>query len=159
MNPQIRFGEDLMSRVSYVMMNPGGDRNLTVAVREALQELIDQLCTDAGVGADTVLEIVLVGNPIMHHIVAGIDPTPLGQAPFTLATAEALEMDAAAIELPFRNAQVYLAPCIAGHVGADCVGRLADAGTGKRRLVAQLFQGVGAASDAIHHGSGLRRHA
>ena len=42
MNPQIRFGEDLMSRVSYVMMNPGGDRNLTVAVREALQELIDQ---------------------------------------------------------------------------------------------------------------------
>jgi hypothetical protein len=54
-----------------------------------------------------------------ENIVAGIDPTPLGQAPFTLATAEALEMDAVPIELPFRNAQVYLAPCIAGHVGAD----------------------------------------
>ena len=119
MNPQIRYGEDLMSRVSYVMMNPGGDRNLTVAVRESLNELIGELCTDAGVATGEVLEIVLVGNPIMHHIVAGIDPTPLGQAPFTLATAEAITVRAAEFELHCAHALVYLAPCIAGHVGAD----------------------------------------
>jgi uncharacterized 2Fe-2S/4Fe-4S cluster protein (DUF4445 family) len=119
MNPQIRYGEDLMSRVSYVMMNPGGDRQLTVAVREALNGLIDELRTDAGTAAGDVLEIVLVGNPIMHHVVAGIDPTPLGQAPFTLATADALTVRAEKFELHFPHAQVYLAPCIAGHVGAD----------------------------------------
>ena len=119
MNPQIRYGEDLMSRVSYVMMNPGGDRQLTVAVREALNALIDELCAGAGTVAGDVLEIVLVGNPIMHHVVAGIDPTPLGQAPFTLATADAISVRAEQFELHFPHAQVYLAPCIAGHVGAD----------------------------------------
>jgi len=119
MNPQIRYGEDLMSRVSYVMMNPGGDRNLTIAIREALNDLIAELCAQAAVTTGEVLEIVLVGNPIMHHIVAGIDPTPLGQAPFTLATAEAMSVRAAQFELDCPHAEVYLAPCIAGHVGAD----------------------------------------
>ena len=153
MNPQIRFGEDLMSRVSYVMMNPGGDRNLTVAVRQALQELIEQLCADTDVAADAVLEIVLVGNPIMHHIVAGIDPTPLGQAPFTLATADALEMDAAAIELTFPNAQVYLAPCIAGHVGADTAAVILSEGP-HRSPTMQLLVDVGTNAEIVvgdHH--------
>ena len=148
MNPQIRFGEDLMSRVSYVMMNPGGDRNLTVAVRDALQELIGELCDEAGVPADTVLEIVLVGNPIMHHIVAGIDPTPLGQAPFTLATAEALEMTAASIELAFANAQVYLAPCIAGHVGADTAAVILSEGP-HRSPTMQLLVDVGTNAEIV----------
>jgi len=119
MNPQIRFGEDLMSRVSYVMMNPGGERKLTRAVREALNELIAELCADSGEVVADVLEIVLVGNPIMHHVIAGIDPTPLGQAPFTLATADPIVVRAEQFELACPRAQVYLAPCIAGHVGAD----------------------------------------
>ncbi len=148
MNPQIRFGEDLMSRVSYVMMNPGGARNLTVAVREALRELIDQLCAEAGVAGDTLLEIVLVGNPIMHHIVAGIDPTPLGQAPFTLATAESMEFDAREIELPFRNAQVYLAPCIAGHVGADTAAVILSEGP-HRSPTMQLLVDVGTNAEIV----------
>ena len=76
MNPQIRFGEDLMSRVSYVMMNPGGERNLTAAVRTALDELVAELVAEAGVDTAHVLDIVLVGNPIMHHLMLGIDPTP-----------------------------------------------------------------------------------
>lgn len=148
MNPQIRFGEDLMSRVSYVMMNPGGDRNLTVAVREALEELIGMLCDEAGADPGTVLEIVLVGNPIMHHIVAGIDPTPLGQAPFTLATAEAIEMPAAAVELGFPNAQVYLAPCIAGHVGADTAAVILSEGP-HRSATMQLLVDVGTNAEIV----------
>ena len=68
-----------MSRVSYVMMNPGGDRELTEAVRLALDELVGELLDARRSHArDRVLEVVLVGNPIMHHIVLGIDPTPLG---------------------------------------------------------------------------------
>lgn len=115
MNPQIRYGEDLMSRVSYVMMNPGGERELTAAVRTALDELID----DLGAPRDRVLEIVLVGNPVMHHVLLGIDPTPLGGAPFTLATDEAVTGRALDLELSLPHASFYVGPCIAGHVGAD----------------------------------------
>ncbi len=119
MNPQIRFGEDLMSRVSYVMMNPGGDKELTACIRTALNELITDLLRQADSPADELLDIVIVGNPIMHHIVLGIDPTPLGQAPFTLATAEAVRTTALDLGLGFPTARAFLGPCIAGHVGAD----------------------------------------
>jgi uncharacterized 2Fe-2S/4Fe-4S cluster protein (DUF4445 family) len=119
MNPQIRFGEDLMSRVSYVMMNPGGDRQLTSSVREAIDELIGELLASAGVGRDRVLDVVIVGNPIIHHLVLGIDPTPLGSAPFTLATSAAVEGRAGELELDLPFASFYTGPCIAGHVGAD----------------------------------------
>jgi uncharacterized 2Fe-2S/4Fe-4S cluster protein (DUF4445 family) len=119
MNPQIRYGEDLMSRVSYVMMNAGGAETLTGSVRTALDELIDELATTAGVDADRLLEVVLVGNPIMHHLVLGIDPTPLGQAPFTLATNQSVMVPAADLDLRLPFGRCYLGPCIAGHVGAD----------------------------------------
>ena len=119
MNPQIRFGEDLMSRVSYVMMNPGGEKELTACIRTALNELITDLLRQADSPADELLDIVIVGNPIMHHIVLGIDPTPLGQAPFTLASAEAIRTTALDIGLQFPTARAFVGPCIAGHVGAD----------------------------------------
>ncbi|WP_423922327.1 ASKHA domain-containing protein [Candidatus Poriferisodalis sp.] len=119
MNPQIRLGEDLMSRVSYVMMNPGGAPELTALVRDALAALIAELCADAGLEPASVLEVVLVGNPIMIHIALGIDPTPLGQAPFTLATDAAVELDGSELDLPCSAARVYVGPAIAGHVGAD----------------------------------------
>ena len=119
MNPQIRFGEDLMSRVSYVMMNPGGEKRLTAAVRTALDELVGELVEEAGVTRERVLEIVIVGNPIMHHLVLGIDPTPLGSAPFVLATDESVAGPAKDLDLELMNAKFYVGPCIAGHVGAD----------------------------------------
>ncbi len=128
MNPQIRFGEDLMSRVSYVMLNPGGDVELTTAIRTALDELTSELIETAnhelsesgdGLTTDHVLDIVLVGNPIMHHLALGIDPTPLGQSPFPLATDAAVHTSAADLSIDARWSSVYVAPCIAGHVGAD----------------------------------------
>ena len=119
MNPQIRFGEDLMSRVSYVMMNPGGDRDLTTAVRGALNELIGELADDAEIDRSVIVELVLVGNPVMHHLLLGYDPVPLGQAPFTLATSRAVEGRAVDLDLDLAFASFYVGPCIAGHVGAD----------------------------------------
>src|SRR3546814_11377481 len=80
MNPQIRFGEDLMSRVSYVMMNPGGDREMTDAVRRALNEVNEAVCAEAGIGHDEIINATFVGNTIMHHLLLGIDPTELGGA-------------------------------------------------------------------------------
>ena len=120
MNPQIRFGEDLMSRVSYAMLNSGGAAEMTRAVREALNALAVQAATEAGIEPALIFEAVIVGNPIMHHLVLGIDPTELGQAPFALATADALHLWATEIELRLHpDARIYLLPCIAGHVGAD----------------------------------------
>ncbi|NDV99604.1 ASKHA domain-containing protein [Salipiger sp. PrR002] len=121
MNPQIRFGEDLMSRVSYAMMNPGGAAQMTAAVREALAALAGELTTEAGIPPDRLLDMTIVGNPVMHHLLLGLDPTPLGQAPFALATSSALDLGARDLGLATlpEGARVYLLPLIAGHVGAD----------------------------------------
>ena len=123
MNPQIRFGEDLMSRVSYVMMNPGGEVEMTAAVREAINEVTAQVAEEAGIAAEEILNLVLVGNPIMHHLLLGIDPTELGGAPFALATNGAMTLWAAELGLAVHSdARAYIMPCIAGHVGADTAG-------------------------------------
>ncbi|MEO1197742.1 MAG: ASKHA domain-containing protein [Pseudomonadota bacterium] len=123
MNPQIRFGEDLMSRVSYVMMNPGGDAEMTAAVRAALQELLEAVATEAGITAHDIVEVTVVGNPIMHHLFLGIDPTELGGAPFALTIDAAYDIPASDLDLTLApGAHVYLLPCIAGHVGADTAG-------------------------------------
>lgn len=125
MNPQIRFGEDLMSRVSYSMMNPGGAQQMTEAVHTALNTLAAEVAREAGVAVNDILELTLVGNPIMHHLLLGIDPVELGGAPFALSTDEALTIRAAEIGLALHpNARVYLLPCIAGHVGADAAGMI-----------------------------------
>jgi uncharacterized 2Fe-2S/4Fe-4S cluster protein (DUF4445 family) len=125
MNPQIRFGEDLMSRVSYSMMNPGGAQQMTEAVHAALDELAVEVAREAGVAVNDILEVTLVGNPIMHHLLLGIDPVELGGAPFALATDGALTIRASEIGLKLHpNARIYLLPCIAGHVGADAAGMI-----------------------------------
>jgi len=125
MNPQIRFGEDLMSRVSYVMLNPGSERELTRAVRGCLAKLTAELARAVEIDRREILEVTLVGNPIMHHLLLGIDPTPLGAAPFSLAVDEAVRIPARDIGIPVHpGARAYILPCIAGHVGADTAGVL-----------------------------------
>ena len=120
MNPQIRFGEDLMSRVSYVMMNQGGDREMSLAVRETLNQLARTACQKAEIGTDEILEMVVVGNPVMHHLFLGIDPTPLGSAPFALATEATTVVKSAELDIFLHpQARVCILPCIAGHIGAD----------------------------------------
>ena len=120
MNPQIRFGEDLMSRVSYSMMNPGGHAEMTKAVREAINALIGQVAAEALIDRTDIVEGVLVGNPVMHHLFLGLDPKELGWAPFALATSDSLTLWAREIELEMHpDARIYVLPCIAGHVGAD----------------------------------------
>ncbi|MGH6906871.1 MAG: ASKHA domain-containing protein [Aestuariivirga sp.] len=123
MNPQIRFGEDLMSRVSYVMMNPGGEKEMTAAVREALNTLAAEVVTQASIELSDILEVVLVGNPVMHHLFLGIDPVELGGAPFALATGLPITVQARDLDLKLNpGAWAYVLPCIAGHVGADTAG-------------------------------------
>ncbi len=125
MNPQIRFGEDLMSRVSYAMMNPGGAALMTEAIRGVLGTLAGDLAREAGIAATDILELTLVGNPIMHHLVLGLDPVELGGAPFALAVDGSLTLPASSLGLAVNpGARVYTLPCIAGHVGADAAGMI-----------------------------------
>ncbi|MEC8760407.1 MAG: ASKHA domain-containing protein, partial [Pseudomonadota bacterium] len=121
MNPQIRFGEDLMSRVSYSMMNVGGDKEMTTVVREAINSLAKQLIKDAKIEKNALVEVVFVCNPVMHHLLLGIDPVELGQAPFALASSNAMTVRTSELDLTEMNpsGMCYILPCIAGHVGAD----------------------------------------
>jgi uncharacterized 2Fe-2S/4Fe-4S cluster protein (DUF4445 family) len=124
-NPQIRFGEDLMSRVSYAMLNPGGDGEMTHAVRAALAALVARLTEGAGAAGEDVLEMTFVGNPIMHHLLLGISPVELGTAPFPLASDGPTTLGAHELDLTVNpGARAYVLPCIAGHVGADTAGVL-----------------------------------
>ncbi len=120
MNPQIRFGEDLMSRVSYAQMNEGGAAEMTAALRGALDQLVGALCDETGAERAQIVEGVFVGNPVMHHLFLGIDPVELGWAPFALATSGALSLPANELGLTLHaQARAHVLPCIAGHVGAD----------------------------------------
>ncbi len=120
LNPQVRFGEDLMSRISYAMSTPEGEKELTDCVRSAINALIDDLAARAHIDRTGILAITLVGNSIMHHVVLGISPVQLGLAPFELVREGAVELPASDIDIPIHpDGRVYALPCIAGHVGAD----------------------------------------
>ena len=125
MNPQIRFGEDLRSRVSYVMMHPEGADEMTVVIRQALNRLFLEAVEEIGAEIEDILEVSLVANPIMHHILLGISPVELGGAPFALTTDAAVEMPTAELDLKINGGgRIYILPCIAGHVGADTAGMI-----------------------------------
>ena len=120
MNPQIRFGEDLMSRVSYCMLNPGSEEKLTQSVRKSIKDLILRACDKNQIDPSHIIEATVVGNPVMHHLFLGYDPVPLGVAPFKLKTAKAVTELSKNLDLGINDhASVYTLPCLAGHVGAD----------------------------------------
>lgn len=120
MNPQVRYGEDLMSRVSYCMMEPQGVARMHRAIILALNELAAKAASKAKISLDDIVDAVLVGNPVMHHLLLNIDPVELGGAPFALAVSEAVDLKARDLALKFNPAaRVHILPCIAGHVGAD----------------------------------------
>ena len=149
MNPQIRFGEDLMSRVSYVMMNEKGQEELTAAIRSALDDMVGDLVEQAGRTRDSVLEVALVGNPIMHHLFLGLDPYHLGVAPFALATDGAVRMPASEIGIEAHpGARIYVLPCVAGHVGADAAGAILSEGPHRSPAI-QLLVDVGTNAEIV----------
>jgi uncharacterized 2Fe-2S/4Fe-4S cluster protein (DUF4445 family) len=129
MNPQVRYGEDLMSRVSYGMMEPQGVARLHRAVVGALNDLAKRAAAAAGLTPEDILDVVLAANTVMHHLLLGIDPVELGGAPFALAVSTPLDLKARDLNLKLHPAaRVHVLPCIAGHVGADNVAvQLAEA--------------------------------
>lgn len=126
MNPQVRYGEDLLSRISYAMTEAQGVQRLNRAVVRALNELTAKAAESAGIRPAEITDVVLVGNTVMHHLLLGIDPTELGQLPFALATYDPVDVKARELGLKavHPGAMVHVLPCIAGYVGADNVGVL-----------------------------------
>jgi uncharacterized 2Fe-2S/4Fe-4S cluster protein (DUF4445 family) len=125
MNPQVTYGEDLMSRVSYAMMHDDGLQKMHNAIIKALNRLAAQAAKQAGLQSRDIYEAVFVGNTTMAHILLGISPVELGGAPFALASRDAVDVKARELGLRFhRSANVHVLPAEAGHVGADNVGVL-----------------------------------
>ncbi|MCA9931764.1 MAG: DUF4445 domain-containing protein, partial [Anaerolineales bacterium] len=122
MNPQVTYGEDLMSRVSYAMMHKDGLDKMQTAVIDTLNKLTARAAKAAGIRANSIHEAVCVGNTTMIHILLGINPEELGGAPFALANKDGIDVKARELGLHLhKNANVYVLPAEAGHVGADNV--------------------------------------
>jgi uncharacterized 2Fe-2S/4Fe-4S cluster protein (DUF4445 family) len=125
MNPQVSYGEDLMSRISYAMSNPEGLEKMNSAVIEAINKLSTRAARTAKIPRAQIYEIVMVGNTTMVHILLGINPIELGGAPFALANREAMDIKARELGLHLHpSANAHILPAQAGHVGADNVGVL-----------------------------------
>jgi len=123
MNPQTTYGEDLMSRISYGMMNADGVDKMHAAIIEALSKLIKRATRAAKLQPEDVTELVLVGNTVMTALLLGVDPVELGGAPFALTTHSALDIKARDLGIAVHPAaNVHILPAEAGHVGADNMG-------------------------------------
>jgi uncharacterized 2Fe-2S/4Fe-4S cluster protein (DUF4445 family) len=125
MNPQIAYGEDIISRIAYIDREAGGARRLQEILIENLNVLIATMCSNANTSQEKVLDVVMVGNTAMHHIAAGLPVAQLGRAPFSPATTAPVYISADTMGLKIGpSAKVYFPPVIAGYVGADHIAML-----------------------------------
>ncbi len=123
LNPQIAFGEDVMSRITYAMENEEGLATLRERVVTRVEELISELCEAQSVERAKVLRYSIVGNTAMHHLFMGLEVSNLGLSPYRPTISKALTKTAQDVGLTSTGqAEVYLAPNLAGFVGGDTVG-------------------------------------
>jgi uncharacterized 2Fe-2S/4Fe-4S cluster protein (DUF4445 family) len=121
-NPQIPYGEDVVSRIAYTNTHADGREVLQGRVVEGLNTLVGELCEQVQISRDQVVDAVVVGNTAIHHLFVGLPVRQLGSAPYLPAVSEPLEVCAFNIGLEIApGAYVYLPPNIAGYVGADHV--------------------------------------
>lgn len=123
-NPQVAYGDDLVSRIAYIDQASDGFATLTGAARGAIRELIDRLCTSTGIASDRIYQVTAVGNSGMTHIFLGADPRNIPMAPYIPCYRQAMTLPAR--DLGYTNlapgARVTVLPNIAGWVGADTEG-------------------------------------
>ncbi len=125
MNPQIAFGEDVISRIAYAGREPDGAKRLQIELVKTLNKLLVEMCAEAHITPNSVLDSVLVGNTTMHHLFAGLPVEQLGRAPFAPAITQALTLPASELGLNLGpGAKAYLPPVIAGYVGSDHIAML-----------------------------------
>jgi uncharacterized 2Fe-2S/4Fe-4S cluster protein (DUF4445 family) len=125
MNPQIGYGEDIISRIGYVTKSPHGGTRLQKLVVAKLNELASALCSQIGANVDAIVEAVVVGNTAMHHLLLGLPVKQLALTPFAAAASLALDVKARELGIHIApGAYIHFPPIIAGFVGADHVAML-----------------------------------
>jgi uncharacterized 2Fe-2S/4Fe-4S cluster protein (DUF4445 family) len=128
MNPQIAYGEDVVSRIAYANSHSSGRETLQRCLVGTLNAIIAELCAEARATTDQVVEAVAVGNTAMHHLLCGLPVEQLGTSPYVPVVADAIQVRASEVGLQLApGAYVYLPPNIAGYVGADHVAMLLSA--------------------------------
>jgi uncharacterized 2Fe-2S/4Fe-4S cluster protein (DUF4445 family) len=128
MNPQIAYGEDVISRITYVNEHAEGAQTLQTHLIESLNQLLETLCAEVGITRGQVVEAVLVGNTAMHHLLVGLPVKQLGESPYIAAASDAMQFPAEEIGLELApGAYIYLPPNLAGYVGTDHVSMLLGA--------------------------------
>lgn len=124
-NPQVSFGEDVMSRISYTMETPDGRRRMHETIVEGLNQIIQQACAEAGVDPERISEMTVVGNTAMHHLFLDIESEFVAKSPFSSAIHRHCDVCAADLGLAINpSGNVHVLPIEAGFVGADNVGAL-----------------------------------
>jgi uncharacterized 2Fe-2S/4Fe-4S cluster protein (DUF4445 family) len=129
-NPQTRFGMDVLSRISYVMGHPHGVSTLQEAIVNSIDAMTGDLCRAAGVRASSIGAVAVAGNCAMLHLLLGMDPTPLGAFPFTPAFVGGRDLPAAEVGLETvgKNARLYCLPSVSAFVGGDVVAGVYSSG-------------------------------
>ena len=123
LNPQTAYGEDVVSRITYIKNNKEGLLKLNASVIDALNVIIDEVCAEAKISPSQIYEATFVGNSVMHHIFLNIDPTYIGLSPYVPAIKKDLNIRSKDINLKInRGGYAYILPLIAGYVGADTTG-------------------------------------
>ncbi|KLU62194.1 Na(+)-translocating NADH-quinone reductase subunit F [Peptococcaceae bacterium CEB3] len=122
MNPQVRYGEDVLSRISYAMMEDNGLEKMHNTIIESINILIGKMTAEVGLIPQDLQEVVLVFNTVMHHIALNIDPKFMGRSPFAPAIKHSLDIKARDLKIEVNpSANVHVLPIEAGFVGADNV--------------------------------------
>ncbi len=120
MNPQIAYGEDIISRIAFAIRDPDGARKLQLVLVQTLNDLLARMCAEARLSPASILDAVLVGNTAMHHLFAGLPVEQLGHAPFAPASTWPISIPVGVLGLDLGpSAFAYLPPVIAGYVGSD----------------------------------------
>jgi len=120
MNPQIAYGEDVVSRIAYATQNDDGRQTLQGTLANKLNKLLAEVCRSTGINSSQVVDAVFVGNTAMHHLFAGLPVEQLVFAPYVPAINEPMDIRASAIGIEMADgAYIHLLPNIAGYVGAD----------------------------------------
>lgn len=124
-NPQIPYGEDVVSRLAHAGRAANGAQQLAEAVRRGLDDLVGELTAAAGLDREQVAEAVVVANTAMHHLLFGLPTPQLAASPFVAATSGAVQVRAAELGITIApGALVHSPPCVGGFVGADAVGMI-----------------------------------
>jgi uncharacterized 2Fe-2S/4Fe-4S cluster protein (DUF4445 family) len=132
MNPQVTYGEDVMSRITYAMTHMDeesghseGLERMNLAIRQGLDVIAGNVAEAAGITTDDILEMTIVGNTCMHHIFLNIYPEYIGLSPFPPALHHSIDIKARDFGINILpSAYVHVLPIEAGFVGADNVGVL-----------------------------------